>query len=188
MFNRLSDRNIIEGVKKQDDKTLNWLYDNYFQSVRSHVIKNSGTPDDVSDVFQDTIIILYKQICDNTLVLTTDLKGYFFGVAKNIWSNNLRMKKDTAELYADIPDDSVQEDASDFLFEKIVSRAFEKLSPEFQDILRLFSEGYSYEEIARMMKLKNEVYARRKKYLSKEALMEIIKEDPEYQEYLRFRK
>lgn len=188
MFNRLSDKSIIEGVKKQDDKTLNWLYDNYFQSVKNHVIKNSGTKDDVSDVFQDTIIILYKQICDDTLILTSDLKGYFFGVAKNIWNNNLRMRKDTAELYADIPDDSVQEDASDFLLEKIVSRAFEKLNPEFQKILTLFSEGYSYEEIARMMKLTNDTNARRKKYLSKEALMEIIKEDPEYQEYLRFRK
>jgi RNA polymerase sigma factor (sigma-70 family) len=188
LFNRLSDKSIIEGVKKQDDKILNWLYDNYFQSVKNHVIRNSGTPDDVSDVFQDTIIILYKQICDNTLVLTTDLKGYFFGVARNIWSNQLRVKKNTAELNADIPDDSVQEDDNDFLFEKIVSRAFEKLSPEFHGILTLFSEGYSYEEITKMLKLKNEAYARRKKYLSKEALMELIKEDPEYQEYLRFRK
>ncbi len=82
----------------------------------------------------------------------------------------------------------ISEDADDLQFEKIVSRAFEKLKPEFQDILTFFSEGYSYEEIAKMMKLKNETYARRKKYLSKEALMELIKEDPEYQEYLRFLK
>jgi hypothetical protein len=32
------------------------------------------------------------------------------------------------------------------------------------------------------MGLKNESYARRKKYLCKEALMEIIKTDPEYQD------
>jgi hypothetical protein len=38
------------------------------------------------------------------------------------------------------------------------------------------------------MNLKNGVYARRKKYLSKEALIELVKEDPEYQEYLRYRK
>ena len=188
MFNRLSDKSIIEGVKRQDDKTLNWLYDNYFQSVRSHVVKNSGTPDDASDVFQDTIIILFKQISESKLDLKGDLKGYFFGVARNIWSAQLRARKETAELHADIPDYSVQEDAVDLQFERIVSRAFEKLNPDFQDILKLFSEGYSYEDIAKMMKLKNETYARRKKYLGKEALMEKIKEDPEYQEYLRFLK
>jgi hypothetical protein len=54
-------------------------------------------------------------------------------------------------------------------------------------ILKLFSEGNSYEEIAVKLKLKSETYARRKKYLSKEALMELMREDPEFQEYLRFR-
>ena len=37
------------------------------------------------------------------------------------------------------------------------------------------------------MNLKNETYARRKKYLSKEALMELIKSDPEYKDYLNLR-
>jgi hypothetical protein len=46
---------------------------------------------------------------------------------------------------------------------------------------------FSYEDIAVRMNLKNETYARRKKYLCKEALLEIIKEDPEYQEFLRLR-
>jgi len=49
-------------------------------------------------------------------------------------------------------------------------------------MLTLYSEGHTYEEIARRMSLKNESYARRKKYLCKEALMEIIKTDPEYQD------
>jgi hypothetical protein len=74
------------------------------------------------------------------------------------------------------------------MFERIVSKAFEKLSKEDQSILTLFSEGSSYEEMARTLKMKNETYARRKKYLAKEALLEIIKDDTEYQDYLRFRK
>jgi RNA polymerase sigma factor (sigma-70 family) len=188
LFNRISDKNVIEGIKKQDDKILNWLYDNYFQSVKSHITKNSGTTDDVSDVFQDSIIVLYKQICEDSLALTGDLKGYFFGIARNIWSNQLRLKRNTSELNANIPDDSDNEDNDDPMFERIVSKAFEKLSKEDQSILTLFSEGSSYEEMARTLKMKNETYARRKKYLAKEALLEIIKDDTEYQDYLRFRK
>jgi len=188
LFKKLSDKNIIEGIRKQDDKILNWLYDNYFQTVKNHIIRNSGSQDDASDIFQDSIIVLYNQICDNTLVLTSDLKGYFFGIARNIWSNYLRTRKETDEIYADIPDETAQEETNDRLFERIVSRAFEKLDHGHQTILTLFSEGKSYEEIARKLKIKNEDYARRKKYLSKEALMEIIKKDPEYQEYMRFRK
>jgi len=62
------------------------------------------------------------------------------------------------------------------------------LKSDQQMVLNLFSDGLTYEEIAEKMNLKNEVYARRKKYLSKEALLDLVKEDPEYQEYLRFQK
>lgn len=187
MFRKISDTNIIDGIRRQDDKILNWLYDNYFQTVKNHVIKNSGTPEDVSDVFQDTIIVLYRQVTENSLNLTTDLKGYFFGIARNIWNATLRKNRKTTELELDFPEE-IEEDPDDPFFEKIVGRAFLKLKPDCQAVLNMFSDGYSYEEIAAKMNLKNEMYARRKKYLCKEALLELVKKDPEYQEYLRFTK
>jgi RNA polymerase sigma factor (sigma-70 family) len=188
LFKRISDINIIIGVRNQDDKILNWLYDNYFQSIKNHVLSNSGSIEDVSDVFQDTIIALYNQITDDKLNLTTDLKGYFFGIARNVWSNQLRKKQKTIELEIDLPEDEEFEEQGDPTLERIVSRVFQKLKPDQQMVLNLFSDGYSYEEIAVKMNLKNEVYARRKKYLCKEVLLELVKEDPEYQEYFRFQK
>jgi hypothetical protein len=74
LFNRYSDITIIEGVRRQDDKILNWIYDNYYQSVKKHVLNNSGSAEDVSDVFQDSIIVLYNQISENSFKLTSDLK------------------------------------------------------------------------------------------------------------------
>jgi RNA polymerase sigma factor (sigma-70 family) len=186
LFNRISDINIINGVRNQDDKILNWLYDNYFQSVKDHVLINSGSVEDVSDVFQDSIIVLYNQIISDDLNLTADLKGYFFGIARNVWSAQLRKKQKTTELVIDVPDDDPVEEQPEPVLERIISRVFKTLNPDEQMVLSLFSEGHSYEEIAIRMNLKNEVYARRKKYLCKETLLELIKKDPEYQEYFRF--
>jgi RNA polymerase sigma factor (sigma-70 family) len=190
LFRKISDVKIIEGIRLQDDVILNWLYDNYFPAVKNHVLRNSGSVEDVSDVFQDSIIVLYKQIAEENLNLTTDLKGYFFGIARNVWSAQLRKNQKTTELDIDIPDDDNEynEESGDPLLERVVSRAFQKLKPDQQEILSLFSNGHSYEEIASRMDLKSELYARRKKYLCKEALLNLVKEDPEYQEYLRFRK
>ena len=188
LFKRYSDTNIIEGVRNQDDKILNWLYDNYLQSVKKYVISNNGSSDDVSDVFQDAIIILYKQITEESLNLTTDLKGYFFGIARNVWSSQLRKKQKNVEIETDFADEEQNDDAGDPILERIVSRAFQKLKHDQQEVLNSYSEGLSYEDIAIKMNFKNETYARRKKYLAKEALLEILKEDPEYQEYLRFLK
>jgi RNA polymerase sigma factor (sigma-70 family) len=187
LFNRVTDISIIEGVRKQDDKILNWLYDNYLPTVKKHVINNSGSIEDVSDVFQDTIIVLYNQITEGSLSLTTDLKGYFFGIARNVWNAQLRRIQKTVELEIDLPEDEGQEEQADPTLERIVARVFQMLKPDEQLVLRLFSEERSYEEIAVTMNLKNETYARRKKYLSKETLLEFLKTDPEYQEYLRLR-
>jgi len=167
---------------------LNWLYDNYFSAVKNQVIKNSGSIDDVSDVFQDSIIILYKQITEENLNLTTDLKGYFFGIARNIWNAQLRKKRRNTLLEEDIADEDDTDEKGDTVLERVVSRAFQRLKPDQQLILSLFADGHSYEEITSEMNLKNDVYARRKKYLCKEALLDLMKEDPEYQEYLRLLK
>lgn len=186
MFGKLTDKSIIEGIRLQDEKVLSYLYDHYYQTVKNHVVRNSGSNDDASDLFQDTIIALYQQVSDNSLVLTSDLKGYFFGIARNIWNAQLRQKKRIFELNMDIPEEDDSNESFDPALEKILSRSFQKLKPDCQTVLTLFYEGISYEEIAFRMNLKNETYARRKKYLSKEALIEIIKKDPEYQEYQRF--
>lgn len=189
LFKKYSDTAIIEGIHRQDDKILNWLYDNYLQTVRHYVTQNSGSEADVSDVFQESIITLYKQISEDSINLTTDLKGYFFGVARNIWSAQLRkkLKNTEIEIEFDIADIPNSPDDDNSTLEKIVTRAFRKLKPDAQMVLKLYSEGMTYEEIAVRMNLKSEVYARRKKYLSKEDLLELIKEDPEYIDYLDLR-
>jgi RNA polymerase sigma factor (sigma-70 family) len=156
--------------------------------VKNHVLKNSGSLDDASDVLQESVIALYKQVSSPEFTLTTDLKGYFFGIVKNTWNSQLRQKKMTTEYDIDQINDSDNEDIADPILEKAVTKAFEKLKPDCQTILRLFSEGVSYEDIALKMNLKNEAYARRKKYLCKEALIEIIKGYPEYKDIQRFLK
>ena len=186
LFKKYSDIEIIEGIKKQDAKILKWLYNNYYGIVEDHVIKNSGSSEDAADVLQESIIIIYERITANKLNLTTDLKGFFFGVVKNVWSANLRKKQRYIPLESDYVE---EEDSGDILnreLEKIVSKALTQLKPDQRMVLELFAQGKSYAEITAIMGLGSEEYARRKKYLSKEALIEIIKRDTEYREYISF--
>lgn len=157
-------------------------------TVKKYVRSNSGSDDDVSDVFQETIIALYNQITNDELKLTTDLKGYFFSVARNIWSAQLRKTQRLTELEDDVAEveSHISEEEANPTLERIISRVFPMLPVDQQTVLNLFSEGYTYEEIAVKMNLKSEVYARRKKYLSKEALLELMKKDEEYQDTFLF--
>lgn len=93
--------------------------------------------------------------------------GFFFGIARNVWNNLFRQKSKTEELHnIDIVEEN-DEEVSDQLFMKIMTRAFNKLKPECQEVLKMFYDGLSFEEIAQKMNYKNETYARRKKYLCK---------------------
>jgi RNA polymerase sigma factor (sigma-70 family) len=186
LFKKISDKSLIEGIRNQDDKTLNWLYENYFTTVRDYIIKNSGTAEDVSDTFQDAIIVLYNRVISDSFTLTSDLKGYFFGIVKNIWSNHLKLRKNTVEIDADFLEDHSFEEVTEVFLGRIIEKAMSKMNPESREVLQMFYDGHSYDEIAKKLKYKNETYARRKKYLCKEELLELVKEDPEYQEYLRF--
>jgi RNA polymerase sigma factor (sigma-70 family) len=188
LLRKPSDSKIIEGLKVQDEKILNYLYDNYYQTVKNHVLKNSGSDDDVSDVLQESIITLYKQAISPEFNLTTELKGYFFGIVRNIWNVQLRKKNPTNEFNLDEIIDDDTEEFNDMVLERVVTEAFQKLKSDCQTMLKLFSEGLTYEEIAIKMNLKNETYARRKKYLCKEALIEIIKDYPAFNDIQRFLK
>ncbi len=183
LFKKYSDSDIIDGIRRQDSRILSHLYDVYFEMVRDHLRKNSGSDDDVYEVLQETVVILYKKVTEDNFELTTDLKGYFFGVARNVWNAQLRYRSRLISLETDPADVAETEEQSGAALERIVTRSFGLLKEDCQMVLRLYSQAYSYEEIARKMGLKNEAYARRKKYLCKEALMEIIKTDPEYQDF-----
>jgi RNA polymerase sigma factor (sigma-70 family) len=182
LFRKYQDSDIIDGIRKQDSRILTYLYDAYYEVIRDHLRKNNGSDDDVNDVLQETVVILYKQVTGEGFTLTTDLKGYFFGVARNIWNTQLRYRSRMTSLETDPAEPDEADDSHDATLERIVTRSFALLRDDCRMVLNLFTEGHTYEEIALTMGLKSESYARRKKYLCKEALMEIIKTDPEYQD------
>jgi RNA polymerase sigma factor (sigma-70 family) len=187
VFKKHSDKVLVEGLRKGDDKTLNYLYQNYFGTVKSYIVKNSGTEDDAYDVFQDALMVVFKKFQHNGVELTSDLKGYVFGVARKLWSNQLRIKKEVrSSEYIDVIDDIELEKLLEVPIEQIVQRSFIKLPADCQKVLTMHLEGLSYEEIAKKMDYKSASYARRKKYLSKEELIKIIKSDPDYKDYEDF--
>lgn len=148
--------------------------------IRDHLRHNSGSDEDVFEILQETVIIIYRQITTDRFTLTSDLKGYFFGIARNLWNTQLRYRSRLVPLDEGHSSIATVEEQSRALLERIVARSFELLGSDCREVLKLFGEGLPYEEIALRMGFRNEGYARRKKYLCKEALIVIIKSDTEY--------
>lgn len=184
MLKKHSDRKLIEGIKKGDDKSVNYLYDSSFDTIKNYILNNTGTEEDAYDIFQDAIMVLFKKVQLNNLNKNTDVRGFIFGVSRNLWHEHLRKNKISIDIKGEEPMDDF--DHTTFLdtpLEQIVQRAFLKLKPECQKVLKMVVEGKDYPAIAKKMKYGSVDYARRKKYLCKEALVNIIKADPEFKDY-----
>ena len=180
MLRKHSDKKLIEGIRKGDDKSVNYLYDSFFDTIKSYVLKNTGTEDDAYDIFQDALMVLFKKIQLNNLAEDSDVKGYIFGVSKNLWHEHLRKNKKNIEVDKELFDEFDPSNLLDTPIEQIVQRSFLKLKPECQKVLNMVIQGDDYGVIANKMNYRSEDYARRNKYLCKEALIKIVKADPEF--------
>jgi RNA polymerase sigma factor (sigma-70 family) len=89
----ISDSNLLEQLKMEDNASFELLYKFYFTSIANYVGNNYGNNEDAEDVFQETIIVLLQKVREQNFVLTSSLKTYLFAIAKNIWLKRLRDNK-----------------------------------------------------------------------------------------------
>ena len=176
---------IIEGIRNRDNQVLTAVYREIFPVVRYYVINNGGNQDDAKDVFQESIIIAFKQINQNNFELKSGFDSYLYGIARLVWLKILRNRSihkrnidkiEEPEFNYDTPDYLIEEELELRLFRKY----FLKLGTECQKVLRLISDGIPYDKIAEEMGYKSEKIVRNKKYKCKEALIKMIKSDREY--------
>ncbi|MDY8138574.1 sigma-70 family RNA polymerase sigma factor [Aquimarina sp. 2201CG5-10] len=179
--------NIIIGIGKGDSGILKAFYKKNMPHIRMYILKNSGCEKDVEDVFQDALIIIYQKIHLGTLEISTTIHSYFYAVAKNIWYNQLRKRKKLLfdkrfiELFDRGNNDSIIDKIN--LKEKygLYYKYFLQLDTSSRQLLHLFFEGKSTNEISKIMGY-TKAYTRKKKFKAKKKLLEMIEKDPAYHE------
>jgi RNA polymerase sigma factor (sigma-70 family) len=171
---------------------LQFIYKNFYSSINFFIKKNSGTDEDANDIFQEAIIIIYRKLKSNNLVLDCSFETYIFSVCRYLWIKQLSKIKYEKELIED--NLRYDEEIYDEQFEQVTvineryrlyQKHFSNLSKECQKILQLSFDKVSPKTIAQVMDLKNEKYVRKKKYDCKELLIETIKQDLEFKNYKR---
>jgi RNA polymerase sigma factor (sigma-70 family) len=179
---------IIEGIIKGDEVILTNFYKQNIHYVRSYITRNSGCEEDVEDVFQDALMLIYQKLQANSLeIKNSSVRTYFVGVCKNIWKNRLRRKRkiildeSVIEINNECINDSIIDDMADKEKQCLYRKYFLKLNESNKKVLYLFFEGKSMKEIANVMGY-TEAYTRKKKFQSKKSLLEMIEQDPIYHE------
>jgi RNA polymerase sigma factor (sigma-70 family) len=188
---RLTDEEILTGLRKRDNRVLQYIYKNSFNPVKQLVLHNAGNETDAEDIFQEALIIIFKKLREEPdFDLTAAFNTYIYSIARLLWLKHLRKIKkiEIDPLNRDLEERIEFEEPSPVqdkdLRMAIYQRTLMKIPEDCQKILRLTAQDISSKDIAHQLGFRSEGYVRKRRHFCKEYLVDKIKEDPDYQAML----
>ncbi|GAB1855328.1 hypothetical protein MHTCC0001_01610 [Flavobacteriaceae bacterium MHTCC 0001] len=161
----MNDKKILELFKQgQREKAFAKLYELY-PKIEALILSKGGQKQDASDVFQEALIILNRNLETSDFKLTSSFYTYLYSVSRFIW-------KDTQKTFSKQELHHLKPEEVDYfhcvLEEKkyqLAEHAFLELGKRCQELLQLFYvKAMSFKAIALKMRFKSEKIAKNQKY------------------------
>lgn len=185
------DKEILENIARgRDNEALAAIYKLSLPKIRKYILSNNGKEDDVKDIFQDTIVIFYRQVKTGKFRQELDIDGFLYHVARNLYikyvtryvNRNLTMevkeKEDTSE---DLLQQLIGEEKR-----QLIDRLFDDLGSICCELLKLaIFQNLRMKEIAERMGFSNENVAKTKNYKCRQRLAELVKGNKELLNYFK---
>lgn len=186
-----SNLELLNGIHRNDTIVLQYIYKTFYSKINFFVKKNSGDEDDANDIFQEAIIIIYRKLKANDLILDCTFETYLYSICRFLWLKQLEKRKlekekikDNHEYNDDIYDDGLEKVADLNERYKLYQKHFTNLGNDCQKILQLYFDKVPLKNIAQIMGFKSEKYAKKRKFKCKEYLIKSVKQDLEYNKIL----
>lgn len=182
-----SNMELLNGILRNDTIVLQFIFKNFYSNINFFIKKNNGDEDDANDIFQEAIIIIYRKLKANDLVLECTFDTYLYSVCRLLWLKELEKRKIEQENIKDNHDfnDEIYDESLDLVIDlneryKLYQKHFALLGKDCQKIMQLHFDKVPLKTIADMMGFKSEKYAKKRKYSCKEYLIKSIKQDLTY--------
>ncbi len=181
----IKSRKILEGIRKRDHKILSDVYKRYYPLVLAYIIRNSGSESDAKDVFQESIMVVYKQVDDKDFTIREDFGAYLIGISKRIWLKQIRRVSVHERYIGQSEQETIEHHPADVEIENelelgLIRKHIVNLGEECKKVLMWSADGIKNAKIAEKLGYKSEKVVRTKKYKCKEYLINLIKQDPDF--------
>lgn len=187
-MNNISVDEIIQGILNSDEQIISSVYKENYQVIRQFINTNSGNDDDSADIFQETMMVIYRKAKEGKLNLFVSFGTYFYSVAKRLWYDELRKRK-LKKLIPEFQEIEVTEENDDFQNEilynerhKLVWKYFERLTSDCKKIIKLFIDDCSIAEITNIMQFNSEQHTKNRRLRCKNRLIALIIKDPQFKQ------
>jgi RNA polymerase sigma factor (sigma-70 family) len=182
-----TDSEIIECLRKRESYVVQYLWDRYIPMVRLIVTRMGGTTEDAKDIFQESLVIMLEKIDSREFALTCRFKTYLYCVCGNLWKSVLDKRKAASNYFLRKTDDGNEKDIGELMdkkiSEEIFREVFESLDPVSKNILKLYWQDVSPQEIAGRLGY-TYGYVRKKKCEAQADLTKRVKNHPGFRQIM----
>ncbi len=187
-MNEFSVEEIIAGIRTRDNNVLQYIYKKYYPSIHNFILANSGSSEDAKDIFQESIIIIFKKIKDEQhFLLNSSFKTFLYSISRHLWLKQLRNQKyeerniRDQQNFIELREEPFKIENEDLRM-TLYQKHFKNLPEDCQKILKLTVENITQKEIADSLGFKSDNYVKKRKHYCKENLIKMIKQDPLFNE------
>lgn len=177
---------LIDELKVGNERAFRELYKSIFPPCSNLIINNNGTMNDARDIFQESLMVLVKNLRKEGFELSCGIKTYLYSIMRNLWLKRLNKRnKGGLSLVMDDPSDTeyiiIQEDELEEKQEKekqldMVAEILKDFKEDCRKVLTAFYfKKQSMKEIAAAMDYTNQ-FIRVKKVRCMDALKKKVKE------------
>ena len=127
-------------------KSFSEVFDSLAPALLRYVRRLTGSGSDAEEIVQDTFLKLHVQMTDGPEL--TNVRAWLFRVATNAARDLERERRVRARDAAAPPDMNVVDFETVLQRQQLTRRALRRLPSRMRQILLLWSEGFSYREMA----------------------------------------
>lgn len=182
------DPDFLEGIKKGDRTVLAALYRDVAPAIVRLAASVGLAREDARDIFQDAVLVVFEKAGQPEFRLSSSFKTYFYGVCRNLVGNLLK-KKSGREVT--IPEDAKYRDDGEADMHQLMEaaerhrlfhQALRQLGNDCRKLLELSFEDREPQEIMQNLNIDSYDYFRRRKYLCKEKLVQLVRSNVLFKE------
>jgi len=96
----MKEETLTNALKKGENAAYEHAYRQYFPMIRDYITKNNGSLEDAHDIFQETLIVLVKQLRKPNFEWKAKVSTFLYAIARKMWLYKLRGKKEVDSLDA----------------------------------------------------------------------------------------
>jgi DNA-directed RNA polymerase specialized sigma24 family protein len=186
---KINDKEIIDCLGfGYNGKVLEYLYHDIFPNIKGYITTNSGTSYDALDIFQDSLVVLCKQIHLGKFDEKYEIAGYLYAISRKLWINKEK-KENWMVSMPDNYDFASVDDFSELIItrekEKTLKEITKRLGEKCYELLRnaIYNKS-STNKIIQKMGFSTANAVKTPKYKCKQKLLKIFDESPKYREVI----